>query len=421
MPPQAGPTLFPAPGSGYPGNAYVPSTTAQVALNTYLPYPYGPLPYGQVSPLVPYPQYATAPLTPYGMMQPAQTRIEITNNKNPVTVTVPQQPDWVAFPAVQLDPKGAPFGSTPNTAAAFNKYSTSLKPGVTFIPSVNYTFTRNFPIMPNIPPPVDLFTGTGPSGEAPYHIVGSVLSERPRDEDFSKQSKVEITGGPDEAMKQLRLQQLFGNGMSRVMDKIARTRSTRKRFPRAVHQQLYEYHVPGGYLGGDGGIGSDYAAVSAPSEYFAMDEQGDAAFGEHGFGAADRSPIYQVFVSFTRSFPLSLPRSFRRAPSLSLPRLFSSFPLSFPFSFSLTFSLFLPLSSALSYSLPLLLFTSHSLPLCLLFSFATATATARWYTCLAANAHSSPRALPVLCFDSLSFPFFQGEYHDYEGGEWVEM
>mmetsp|Transcript_57012 Transcript_57012/g.92237 ORF Transcript_57012/g.92237 Transcript_57012/m.92237 type:complete len:416 (-) Transcript_57012:48-1295(-) len=296
MPPQAGPTLFPAPGSGYPGNAYVPSTTAQVALNTYQPYPYGPLPYGQVSPLVPYPQYATAPLTPYGMMQPAQTRIEITNNKNPVTVTVPQQPDWVNFPAVQLDPNGAPFGSTPNTAAAFNEYSTSLKPGVTFIPSVNYTFTRNFPIMPNIPPPVDLFTGTGPSGEAPYHIVGSVLSERPRDEDFSKQSKVEITGGPDEAMKQLRLQQLFGNGMSRAMDKFARTRSTRstrKRFPRAVHQQLYEYHVPGGYLGGDGGIGSDYAAVSAPSEYFGMDEQGDAAFGEHGFGAADRSPIYQ--------------------------------------------------------------------------------------------------------------------------------
>lgn len=295
MPPQAGPSLFPAPGTGYPGNAYTPSDTAQVALNTYQPYPYGPLPYGQVNPLVPYPQYATAPLTPYGMMQPAQTKIEITNNKDPVTVTVPQQPDWVNFPAVQLDPEGAPFGSTPNTAAAFNEYSSSLAPGVTFIPEVNYTFTRNFPIMPNIPPPVDLFTGTGPSGEAPYHIVGSVLSERPRDEDFSKQSKVEITGGPDEAMKQLRLQQLFGNGMSRAISSGGRPRSTRTRRAHAhtAQQQLYEYHVPGDYLGGDGGVDSDYDAVISPSEYFGTDEKGDAAFGEHGFGAADRNSIYQ--------------------------------------------------------------------------------------------------------------------------------
>ena len=46
---------------------------------------------------------------------------------------------------------------------------------------------------------------------------------------------------------------------------------------------LYEYHVPGAgtsaeYLGGDGGMASDYDAVSAPSEYFATDEKGDAPF-----------------------------------------------------------------------------------------------------------------------------------------------
>jgi hypothetical protein len=248
-PPQAGPMLFPAPGTGYPGNAYVPSDTGPLALNTYQPYPYGPLPYGQMNPLVPYPQYATAPLTPYGMLQPAQTKVEITNNKDPVTVTIPQQPDWVNFPSVVLDPDGAPFGSTPNTAAAYNEYSTSVKPGVTFIPQVNYTFIRNFPIMPNIPPPVDLFTGTGPSGEAPYHIVGSVLSERPKDEDFSKLSKLEITGAPDKEMKQMRLQQLFADKYQQSISSIEQARPRRSRqvarnpgtMSRVQQQQLYEF------------------------------------------------------------------------------------------------------------------------------------------------------------------------------------
>ena len=291
VPPQPGLALFPAAGTGFPGNAYTPSDTEAAALNTYQPYPYGPLPYGQINPLVPYPQYATAPLTPYGMMQPAQTKVEITDNKDPVTVTVPQQPDWVNFPAVQLDPDGAPFGSTPNTAAAFNEYSASVEPGVTFIPQVNYTFTRTFPIMPNLPPPVDLFTGTGPSGEAPYHIVGSVLSERPNDADFDKLEKTEVTGGPQEA-KQLRLQQLFGGAQA------ARPRGRRQRAQarraQAQQQQLYEYHVPGDYLGGDGGMESDYDDVIAPSDFFGTDEKGDAPFGQHGFGAEERNPIYQV-------------------------------------------------------------------------------------------------------------------------------
>ena len=38
---------------------------------------------------------------------------------------------------------------------------------------------------------------------------------------------------------------------------------------------------------------SDYDDVIAPSEFFGTDEKGDAAFGEHGFGAEERNPIYQ--------------------------------------------------------------------------------------------------------------------------------
>ena len=181
-----------------------------VALNTYQPYPYGPLPYGQVNPLVPYPQYAASPLTPYGIEQPAFTKVEISADvDSPVTVTVPQQPDWVNFPAVALDPDGAPFGSTPNTAEALKDYQSSVVPGWTFVPEVNYTFTRSFPIMPAAPQPnVDLFTGTGPSGEAPYHIVGSMLGERPLQGEL-RQTVLEGGGPVASAMKQHRLQQLF--------------------------------------------------------------------------------------------------------------------------------------------------------------------------------------------------------------------
>jgi hypothetical protein len=140
--------------------------------------------------------------------------------------------------------------------------------------------------MPTIPPPVDLFTGTGPSGEAPYHIVGSVLSERPQDGDFDKLDKVEVTGGPPQGKKQLRLQELFGGAAARARKSSARPRR---------QQQLYEYHVPGDYLGGDGGVESDYDDVIAPSEFFGADEKGDAPFGDlRGFGPADRAPIYQV-------------------------------------------------------------------------------------------------------------------------------
>ena len=61
---------------------------------------------------------------------------------------------------------------------------------------------------------------------------------------------------------------------------------------------LYEYHVPGAgtsaeYLGGDGGMASDYDAVSAPSEYFATDEKGDAPFTN----AITRTDKDQVFFN----------------------------------------------------------------------------------------------------------------------------
>jgi hypothetical protein len=58
--------------------------------------------------------------------------------------------------------------------------------------------------------------------------------------------------------------------------------------------QLYEYHVPGDYLGGDGGVDSDYDEVTAPNEFYGTDQKGDAPFGDlRGFGPADRHPTYQ--------------------------------------------------------------------------------------------------------------------------------
>jgi hypothetical protein len=63
---------------------------------------------------------------------------------------------------------------------------------------------------------------------------------------------------------------------------------------------------PGDYLGGDGGMDSDYDDVLAPSEFYGTDEKGDAAFGEHGFGAEERNPIYQVTLPPSLSLSLSL-------------------------------------------------------------------------------------------------------------------
>ena len=90
------------------------------------------------------------------------------------------------------------------------------------------------------------------------------------------------------------LQQVQGSSVGRPEEMLVRD-------PRNGQMYLlYEYHVPGAgtsaeYLGGDGGMDSDYDAVSAPSEYFATDEKGDAPFGfMRGFGPADRHPTFQV-------------------------------------------------------------------------------------------------------------------------------
>jgi len=63
--------------------------------------------------------------------------------------------------------------------------------------------------------------------------------------------------------------------------------------PKTRAPQLYEYHVPGDYLGGDNGMDSDYDAVTAPNEFYGTDQKGDAPFGGHGFGAEERNPTYQ--------------------------------------------------------------------------------------------------------------------------------
>jgi len=73
----------------------------------------------------------------------------------------------------------------------------------------------------------------------------------------------------------------------------ASSRTSLLQFKFAPGQTLYEYHVPGDYLGGDGGMESDYDDVLAPSEFYGTDQKGDAAFGGHGFGAEERNPTYQ--------------------------------------------------------------------------------------------------------------------------------
>jgi hypothetical protein len=107
---------------------------------------------------------------------------------------------------------------------------------------------------------------------------------------------------------------------------ISHPRAQPRRIRLVAPRALYEYHVPGDYLGGDGGMDSDYDDVIAPSEFFGTDEKGDAPFGDlRGFGPADRAPIYQVtppcFLSLASSPLLPLPcfLSLASSPLLPLP------------------------------------------------------------------------------------------------------
>ena len=75
---------------------------------------------------------------------------------------------------------------------------------------------------------------------------------------------------------------------------LAATGEERGRILRLMWAACLQYHVTADYLGGDGGMESDYDDVIAPSEFFGTDEKGDAPFGDlRGFGPADRAPIYQ--------------------------------------------------------------------------------------------------------------------------------
>ena len=118
------------------------------------------------------------------------------------------------------------------------------------------------------------------------------------DKDLSELRQVEFLKNRYEAIDKAlavapMLEQVQGARAARPGELLVQNPRTGQRF------LLYEYHVPGAgtsaeYLGGDGGIDSDYDAVSAPSEYFATDEKGDAPFGGvRGYGPADRHPTFQ--------------------------------------------------------------------------------------------------------------------------------
>ena len=118
------------------------------------------------------------------------------------------------------------------------------------------------------------------------------------DKDLSELRQVEFLKHRYEAIEKAlavapMLEQVQGARAARPGELLVQNPRTGQRF------LLYEYHVPGAgtsaeYLGGDGGIDSDYDAVSAPSDYFATDQKGDAPFGGvRGYGPADRHPTFQ--------------------------------------------------------------------------------------------------------------------------------
>mmetsp|Transcript_40563 Transcript_40563/g.82941 ORF Transcript_40563/g.82941 Transcript_40563/m.82941 type:complete len:314 (+) Transcript_40563:2-943(+) len=164
------PALAGAPPPAWPN--YVPPSS----VNTWSPYPYGPLPPGAPAPM-PLPGLQSPQGPMYG--PPPVTQIVFNStaaDDKHITINIPQPPTMVSFPPVKLDPKGAPFGSTPNTAEAFNAYTQSTGFGAMLNPAINMSFSsKPVRIMPPpmAPPTVDLFTGTGPNDEPPYHIAGT--------------------------------------------------------------------------------------------------------------------------------------------------------------------------------------------------------------------------------------------------------
>lgn len=116
---------------------------------------------------------------------------------------------------------------------------------------------------------------------------GAVRSARKAHKSAPGRSRADKAAGAHTAQKQLH--------KTRASAPVSSARAQAQRIRLVAPRALYEYHVPGDYLGGDGGMDSDYDDVTAPSEFFATDEKGDAPFGDlRGFGPADRAPIYQV-------------------------------------------------------------------------------------------------------------------------------
>jgi hypothetical protein len=201
------------------------------AMGMYQPYPYGPLDRPMPAALAPAPVDPGGVWADYGPQ--TQTQVIINGDsaasgeeegaesnsgsdlykKQSVTVTVPQGPLPVNFPAVQLDPAGAPFGSTASTAKFFNEYKQARRQeqikSAFPLPAVNLTYT-NYPMayvpFPGQgPPPIDMFTGEGPDGSAPYRISGQLVGTYPNTGVFVGGDQA----GTAVSKKQRRMQQLL--------------------------------------------------------------------------------------------------------------------------------------------------------------------------------------------------------------------
>lgn len=172
MPPGGAPSAYSNPGTAV---SYMPPgevSQEAMAMGMYQPYPYGPLP----RPVAPGPTGPGGAWSDYGPQ--TQTQIVINGDgaadegeadegeegdeeysekhggdgkggSHTVTISVPQGPLPVNFPAVQLAPGGAPFGSTSSTAKFFNDYAAAKRledieaTTMTYaLPKVNITYTN---------------------------------------------------------------------------------------------------------------------------------------------------------------------------------------------------------------------------------------------------------------------------------------
>ena len=181
--PLAGSAVTYMPPGGAPQQGV--SQEEATAMGTYQQYPYGPLAAPMPAAFAPGPSGPGGAWADYGPQ--TQTQIVINGDgaakkgeeggegeegeegeeggekgakeeggSQSVTVTVPQGPLPVNFPAVQLAPGGAPFGSTASTAKFFDDYKAAKRQediaatSPTYaMPTVNLTYT-NYPMVRNL-------------------------------------------------------------------------------------------------------------------------------------------------------------------------------------------------------------------------------------------------------------------------------